>query len=77
MSKAIKQEEFAADHADEHPILESEESFFKETPIFTGDHGDPYFDEEQAFINEQLACNYDPDLITERGMPCGTHIHQE
>ncbi len=48
MSKAIKQEEFAADPADEHPILESEESFFKETPIFTGDHGDPYFDDFQA-----------------------------
>ncbi len=55
MSKAIKQEEFAADPADEYPILESEESFFEETPIFTGEHGDPCFDEYQSAINEIFA----------------------
>lgn len=53
--------------------LTEEEIVPEEIPVFTGDHGDPYFDEEQALINEVLArCDLHPVPITDEvsHMPC-------
>lgn len=46
--------------------LTEEEVVPEEIPVFTGSHGDPCFDEEQALVNEAFAsCDLYPIPITE------------
>lgn len=47
-------------------IVPVEEMIEEETPVFTGDHGDPCVDGNQAAINEIFAsCDLYPIPITE------------